>query len=281
MILLDNNQIVLASIFVGLKNDPNVSEDLIRHQVLNSYRMIRRLFSEEYGELVICQDSSNSWRKKFFSNYKANRSKSHAESDYNWDEIYRILNIVRDEVRDNFPYKNMRVENCEADDIIAILVKNYTHSEKIVIVSNDKDFQQLQIYPGVKQYSTMRKEFLECNYPRSFLAEHIMRGDSGDGIPNILSDDDVFINDEKRQNRLTSKRMEDMIRVAPKFTEDKLLRNWERNSTLIDFVNIPAEIETRILDEYAKPTVVSDRSKVLPYMINNKLKNLISVIEEF
>lgn len=281
MILLDNNQIVLASIFVGLKNDPNVSEDLIRHQVLNSYRMIRRLFNEEYGELVICQDSSNSWRKKFFSNYKANRSKSHAESDYNWDEIYRILNIVRDEVRDNFPYKNMRVENCEADDIIAILVKNYTHSEKIVIVSNDKDFQQLQIYPGVKQYSTMRKEFLECNYPRSFLAEHIMRGDSGDGIPNILSDDDVFINDEKRQNRLTSKKMEDMIRVAPNFTEDKLLRNWERNSTLIDFVNIPAEIETRILDEYAKPTVVSDRSKVLPYMINNKLKNLISIIEEF
>lgn len=281
MILLDNNQIVLASIFVGLKNDPNVSEDLIRHQVLNSYRMIRRLFNEEYGELVICQDSSNSWRKKFFSNYKANRSKSHAESEYNWDEIYRILNIVRDEVRDNFPYKNMRVENCEADDIIAILVKNYTHSEKIVIVSNDKDFQQLQIYPGVKQYSTMRKEFLECNYPRSFLAEHIMRGDSGDGIPNILSDDDVFINDEKRQNRLTSKKMEDMIRVAPNFTEDKLLRNWERNSTLIDFVNIPAEIETRILDEYAKPTVVSDRSKVLPYMINNKLKNLISVIEEF
>lgn len=281
MILLDNNQIVLASIFVGLKNNPNVSEDLIRHQVLNSYRMIRRLFKEEYGELVICQDSSNFWRKKFFSNYKANRSKSHAKSDYNWDEIYRILNIVRDEVRNNFPYKNMLVENCEADDIIAILVKNYTHSEKIVIVSNDKDFQQLQIYPGVKQYSTMRKEFLECYYPRSFLAEHIMRGDSGDGIPNILSDDDVFINDEKRQNRLTSKKMEDMIQVAPNFTEDKLLRNWERNSTLIDFINIPTEIETRILDEYAKPTVVSDRSKVLPYMINNKLKNLISVIEEF
>lgn len=281
MILLDNNQIVLASIFVGLKNNPNVSEDLIRHQVLNSYRMIRRLFNEEYGELVICQDSSNSWRKQFFSQYKANRSKSHAESEYNWDEIYRILNIVRDEVRDNFPYKNMRVENCEADDIIAVLVKSYANQEKIVIVSNDKDFQQLQIYPGVKQYSTMRKEFLECKYPRMFLAEHIMRGDSGDGVPNILSDDDVFINDEKRQNRLTSKKMDEMLRVVPNFTDDKLLRNWERNSTLIDFVNIPAEIETRILDEYAKPTVVSDRSKVLPYMINNKLKNLISVIEEF
>lgn len=281
MILLDNNQIVLASIFVGLKNDPNVSEDLIRHQVLNSYRMIRRLFNEEYGELVICQDSSNSWRKKFFAEYKANRSKSHAESEYNWDEIYRILNIVRDEVRDNFPYKNMRVENCEADDIIAILVKSYANQEKIVIVSNDKDFQQLQIYPGVKQYSTMRKEFLDCKYPRMFLAEHIMRGDSGDGVPNILSDDDVFINDEKRQNRLTAKKMDEMMKTCPNFTDDKLRRNWDRNSTLIDFMNIPAEIETRILDEYAKPTVVSDRSKVLPYMINNKLKNLISVIEEF
>jgi 5'-3' exonuclease len=281
MILLDNNQIILASIFVGLKNDPNVTEDLIRHQVLNSYRMIRRLFNEEYGELVICQDSSNSWRKQYFPQYKANRSKSHSESEYDWDEIYRILNIVRDEVRDNFPYKNMRVENCEADDIIAVLVKNNSHREKIVIVSNDKDFQQLQVYPNVKQYSTMKKEFLECRNPKFFLLEHILRGDSSDGIPNILSDDDVFVEDQKRQNRLTAKRIEQMMNTAPRFEDHAISRNWDRNSTLIDFTCIPQHIENRIMEEYEKPTVVSDRSKVLPYMINNKLKNLISVIEEF
>jgi hypothetical protein len=175
----------------------------------------------------------------------------------------------------------MRVENCEADDIIAVLVKNNSHREKIVIVSNDKDFQQLQVYPNVKQYSTMKKEFLECRNPKFFLLEHILRGDSSDGIPNILSDDDVFVEDQKRQNRLTTKRMEQMMNTAPRFEDHVISRNWDRNSTLIDFTCIPQNIENRIMEEYEKPTVVSDRSKVLPYMINNKLKNLISVIEEF
>jgi 5'-3' exonuclease len=281
MILLDNNQIILANLFQSIKTEPNISEDLLRHLVLNSYRMIRKTFMNEYGELVICHDSSNSWRKKFFPLYKANRAKAHDQSEHDWDKIYSILNIVRDEISETFPYKNVKANNAEADDIIAILAKNYHLTEKILIVSNDKDFQQLQRYSNVKQYSTFKKEYLDCSNPENFLQEHIIRGDSSDGIPNILSDDDSFMNENKRQNRLTKKAYDDVCNSISNIENTKYFRNWERNQTLIDFNKIPDNIETQILTEFNKPLLVTDRSKILPYMITHKLKNLISSIEEF
>jgi len=281
MILLDNNQIILANLFQSIKTDPDINEDLLRHLILNSYRLLRKSFKNEYGELIICHDSSNSWRKKFFPLYKANRAKSHEESQYDWDKIYSILTIVRDEIRDTFPYKNMKVNCAEADDIIAILAKHYHTKEKILIVSNDKDFQQLQRYPNIKQYSTIKKQYIDCSDPQQFLFEHIIRGDSGDGIPNILSDDDSFMNDEKRQNRLTKKAYSDVFDSISNIESTKYYRNWERNQTLIDFNKIPNNIEEDIISEYNKPLLVTDRSKILSYMITHKLKNLISSIEEF
>ena len=281
MILVDNNQIILANMFQSLKTDPDVNEDLLRHLVLNSYRLIRKNFLQEYGEIVICHDSSNSWRKKFFSPYKANRSKMKEKSEYDWDKIYSILNIIRDEIEDVFPYKNIKVPHAEADDIIATLTINYSSGEKILIVSNDKDFQQLQRYPNVNQYSTIKKQMLVCEDPQNFLIEHILRGDSSDGIPNILSDDDCFIDDDKRQNRLTKKAIDDINAQLSSIMNSKYARNWERNQKLIDFKEIPDNIQSEIINEWNKPMLVTNRSKILPYMITNRLKNLMENIEEF
>lgn len=281
MILLDNNQIILANMFQSLKTEPNISEDLLRHLVLNSYRLIRKNFIAEYGEMIICHDSSNSWRKQYFPEYKANRAKTKEESEYDWDKIYSILNIIRDEINEIFPYKNMKVAHCEADDIIATLAMKFHTQEKILIVSNDKDFQQLQRYPNVYQYSTFKRELLTCSNPQEFLIEHILRGDSGDGIPNILSDDDCFINEEKRQNRLTQKVIKDINAEMTNIMSSKYARNWQRNQTLIDFTKIPSDIENEILNQWNEPMSVTDRSKILPYMITKRLKNLMDNIEEF
>lgn len=280
MILLDNNQIILANLFHTVKNNTDIQEDLLRHMVLNSYRLLRKHFRSEYGELVICHDSSNSWRKQYYAQYKANRAKAHDKSEFDWDMIYQILTKIRDEIRDTFPYKNMKVENTEADDIIAVLSQTYHTTEKILIISNDKDFQQLQRYPNISQYSTFKKKMLVCENPEFFLFEHVVRGDSGDGVPNILSDDDCFVNPDKRQNRLTQKTI-DEIKSLTDISSSKFSRNWDRNRTLIDFEMIPDNIRSRILEEYQKPSLVSDRSKVLSYMITNRLKNLIENIEEF
>ena len=282
MILLDNNQILIANIFQTIKQFDSIDENMLRHMVLNTYRMYRSMFKDEYGELVICHDSSNCWRKDIFEYYKQNRKAKQDASDVNWDEVYDALHKIRTEILENFPYKNIRVERAEADDIISVLCHKYSSQEKILILSNDKDFKQLQTLPNVSQYSCIRKEFLVCDDPQGFLVDHIIRGDSSDGIPNVLSDPDTFMTYGKRQKRLTKNVISDIIETyrmtgePPEYCRD----GWERNKALIDLSFIPDTIQQEIINQF-EISPQGDRSKILNYMINNRLKNLIENIGEF
>lgn len=282
MILLDNNQILIASIFQSLKSPEVEEKNFLRHLVLNTYRMYRSSFKSEYGDLVICHDSSNCWRKDIFPEYKATRKEKQKTDAVNWHDIYNKLHEIRQEISKNFPYKNIRVERTEADDIISVLSTKYSKTEKVLIISNDKDFRQLLDIPNVRQYSPMSKSFVECDNPKKFLLEHIMSGDASDGIPNILSDDDTFVVKEKRQKRLTRK-MIDMIKeemgdgdTPPEFCKD----GWERNQKLIDLTKIPDNIQEQIVAAYENAEC-GDRSSMLNYMIDHRLKNLIESLEDF
>ena len=279
MILIDNSQIILANIFQSLKENPVINDDFIRHMVLNSYRMIRRKFHKEYGELVICNDSSKCWRKSHFPLYKQNRKDKQKSSDIDWDQIYSSMATIRNEIINVFPYKNIKLDGAEADDIIAILARVFYNQEKILIISNDKDFQQLQIFPNVKQYSTFKKEYLVCENPKMFLYEHIIKGDSSDGIPNIVSDDSSIVDKDKRQNKVTKKVMEDVLSCINNIETSKYAQNWNRNRTLIDFSSIPQDIEDQILELYNAH--IPSRGTILDYMIKHKLVNLLDSLQEF
>ena len=282
MILLDNNQILIASIFQSLKNPELEEKNFLRHLVLNTYRMYRSSFKKEYGDLVICHDSSNCWRKDIFPEYKANRKERQKTDSVDWNDIYNKLHEIREEISKNFPYKNIRVERTEADDIISVLATKYSKTEKVLIVSNDKDFKQLLHLPNVKQYAPMGNSFVECENPHDFLLQHIMMGDSSDGIPNVLSDNDTFVVKEKRQKRLTKKMVSLILEeyesnnIPPSFCSD----GWERNQKLIDLSKIPDNIQHSILEAYENAEC-GDRSSMLNYMIENRLKNLINSLEDF
>ena len=277
MILLDNTQIILASIFIHYKTPQEVNSDIIRHTTLNTYRMYRKMFGSEYGELVICQDAGNSWRKDIFPQYKINRKKNRSK-DYDWEKIFEIMTEIRNEVAEIFPYKSIRVERCEADDVIATLAKHYHSIEPVMIVSSDKDFVQLYRYPNVKVYSPSQKSIIVCKDPETTLFEHIVRGDSTDGIPNILSDDDTFAVDGKRQKPLSAKKL-DAWSTAKQFPVE-YNSNWERNQKLVDLSYIPEEYERNILSEYIIPPN-GDRSKIFDYFVKNKLKGLMDNIQDF
>ena len=280
MILLDNNQIIIASMFQSFKQNQEIDEDLIRHMVLNTYRMYRTKFSKTYGELVICNDSPHCWRKDFFPPYKQNRKKNQKESAYNWKEIHETMDIIREEVKNTFPYKNIKVDKTEADDIIAVICKNYHTTDNILIISNDKDFQQLQMLHNVKQYSPLKRTFLECENPKNFLLEHVLRGDASDGVPNILSDDDTFINDDKRQKRITKKVIEGLNEELKSGIIHERA-NWERNKTLIDLSYIPTEYEDEILSQFNTEVTSGGRENLLNYFIEKKLRNLMEHIGDF
>tara|TARA_R100001015_G_C4629976_1_gene191248 strand:- start:1386 stop:2234 length:849 start_codon:yes stop_codon:yes gene_type:complete len=282
MILVDNNQIIISNIFqMNKQNIEGDKESILRHLVLNTYRMYRKKFSSQFGELVICHDSSNCWRKDIFPEYKANRKKVQKNSELDWDEVHHLMDVVRKDIEENLPYKNIKVERAEADDIIFSLCRRYHQEEEILIISNDKDFQQLQAYPSVKQFSPTKKKYLVCDKPKLFLLDHILRGDSSDGIPNILSDDDSFVNDDKRQKRLTSKRIETIYDLYENNKHlEEYSRNWNRNEILIDLSKVPDNIQEESVSLFETCTP-PDRSNLLNYFIERKLKNLMGSIEDF
>jgi 5'-3' exonuclease len=239
--------------------------------------MYKSKYGEEYGELVICQDAGDYWRKDIFTHYKSNRKKQQDKNREDWDKIFEILTKIRSEVQEVFPYRNMKVARCEADDIIATLTKHFHDKEKILIVSSDKDFQQLHRYENVRQFSPIHKGMIKCEEPQKYLFEHILRGDTGDGVPNILSDDDTFAEDGKRQKPLSAKKINDWSSYG---IPEELKRNWERNQSLVDLTYIPEKYEQNILSEFAKPYSGS-KSKVFDYLVKNKMKLLLEVVDEF
>ena len=281
MILLDYSQIALSNIIVQKLND----ENMIRHMILNSIRMYNKKYRDEYGQMVICADGMNTWRKDYFPLYKAHRKKNRTESDQDWTEIFRILNLVRDEIKENLPYKVLHLEGLEADDIIGSLVLNtqeFGQSEPVMIISSDKDFIQLQKYNNVKQFSPIQKKMVSDPNPRSYMFEHIMRGDKGDGIPNVLSPDNAIM-DDIRQSPMTKKKIEYWAENADNLRDvmtSEEYRNYQRNKTLIDLAEIPSELQNNVINTYEnqKPAM---QMRVLNYLIKKRCNHLIEVVEEF
>lgn len=209
MILVDMNQISLASVMMHLNMNKKIEPeiDMVRHMILNSVRMYRTMFREEYGELVLCYDSKHYWRRDYFPNYKRNRKKTRDDSNLNWDAIFECLNTIKAELKEFFPYKFLEVYGAEADDIIATLCKHYSVKEPILVLSGDKDFIQLHKYDGVKQYSPVQKKFVKDIDPHTYIKEHVLKGDRSDGVPNFLSPDNTFVED-MRQKPLQKKKLE-------------------------------------------------------------------------
>ena len=276
IILIDNNQIILSSIFTAAKTAQTEDDyGFIRHLVLNTYRKYLSKFRRDYGELIICNDSKNVWRKDFFPQYKKNRSERQKKSKFDWGKIFNELHTIREEMKDVFPYRFVQVERAEADDIIAVIAKNFHHKERIMIVSSDKDFQQLQRYPNVEQYSPSKKGILRCDDPYDFLLDHVVRGDSSDGVPNAISDDAVFV-EGRRQTRLTNKKIQELKEVG--FQQENNF--MERNQKLIDLTMVPDYIEEETMRQM-ETEVSGDRSKILEYMMKYRLRSLIDNLEDF
>ena len=279
MIIIDMNQITLASLMMHLNmtKSKEPDENMVRHMILNSVRMYRSQFTEEYGEVVLAYDSKHYWRRDFFPNYKASRRKGREKSDLDWDAIFEILNKIKAEFKDNLPYKYLEVYGAEADDIIATLVKN--KKEPIMIVSGDKDFIQLQKYSDVNQYSPILKKYVNGYNPDTYIKEHILKGDTSDGVPNVLSPDNTFV-DGLRQKPLTKKKIESWLNANIDDLPDEVKRNYQRNETLISLDKIPSELETEI-NEVFDNAPCGNRSKLLNYFIQSRLKNLTATIGEF
>ena len=281
MILVDLNQVLISNLMAQTRgkaeNLPN--KEMVRHMVINSLRGFNLKFKSEYGNnIVLCADAGDPWRRDIYPNYKHARRKGRVDSATDWDNIFNMITEIKNEIAENFPYVMMYVEKAEADDIIATLVKH--NNEPIMIISGDKDFVQLQTNTKVKQYSPIQKKFVgEGVDPKIFLHEQIIKGDRSDGIPNILSPDDIFLTKEK-QRPINKKRLEEWSTADRIPLGSETSKYYERNKRLIDLSCIPEELERTIINTY-RDYKTPNRSKLLPYFMKHKLKSLMENIGDF
>ena len=273
------NQIALASLMMNRKmnNNKTIDETMVRHMILNSIRMYRKQYHSEYGEVILTWDSKHSWRRDYYPEYKAGRRKGRESDKDFWNNVFSILNTIRSEIKENFPYKYLEVFGAEADDIIGFLCEE-NRDEKIMIISGDKDFIQLQKYSNVTQWSPITKKQVNGFDPTIYLKEHILKGDTSDGVPNVLSPDNTF-SDGLRQRPLSRKKIQSWLNSVED-CNDEVKRNYQRNLTLIDLSKTPEELKNQIRLEYNNAPH-GDRSKLLNYFMIYKLKELTENIGEF
>ncbi len=282
MILVDYNQVAISNLMEQIgSSKTSIDESLVRHMILNTIRTYVKKFKESHGpEVVIACDNKNYWRREIYPHYKSNRKKAREASGHDWNTIFECLNQIRDELRDHSPYKVISVDTCEADDVIATLVQKYSSTQKIMILSSDKDFAQLQRYTNVEQYSPILKKYIKEPLPLLQLKQLIIRGDKGDGIPNILSADDVFVSGGRQKPITETKIIGWMNQEAKDFCNEDMLRNFSRNEMLIDLMKIPERLANEILHTY-ESAIGHSKQDFLNYMIANRLKNLIEVLDDF
>jgi hypothetical protein len=296
MILVDYSQVALSAILTfqrELKGDEAEIKNLIRHVTLSSLKSFKKKYGKEYGELVVCCDGRKYWRREFFEYYKAGRKKAREKSDLNWTLIFDTLSEMRDDIREHFPYRVIHIDRAEADDVIAVMAKwtqenNLVQQglmeepQKVLILSSDGDFIQLQKYDNVTQWSPMQKKFVKANKKELHekIITHIVKA-SDDGIPNILSKDDVFVVGE-RQKPVSAKRLEEFLELGfSACKNDEERRNWHRNQTLVDFEFIPEDVSKAIVDEYLNNKPKGDRMAIMNYLMKHRCRLLLDEIEEF
>jgi hypothetical protein len=297
MILVDYSQVALATILTfqrELRGNEDEVKNLIRHVVLSTIKSYKKKYGKEYGQIVIAADGRKYWRKEIFAHYKASRKKARDASDLDWKLIFDTLSEMREDLVKYFPYKVVHVERAEADDIIAVMTKYVQTNEliqeglmeepqKVLILSSDKDFKQLQAEWNVKQWSPMQKKYVTASKSeiRDWMIEHIVKGDSGDGVPNIFSKDDVFVIGE-RQKVVSAKRLAEFIEKGKDACRnDEELRNWDRNEKLVNFAHIPADVENEIVQCYLNSKPNKDKMAIMNYLIEKRCRLLLDELEDF
>jgi len=296
MILVDYSQVSLAAILTfqrELKGNEAEVINLIRHVTLSTIKSFKKKYGKEYGEVVICCDGRKYWRRDFFEYYKAGRKKARENSDLDWTLIFDTLSDMRDDLIEHFPYRVIHVDRAEADDIIAVMAKwTQTNAlvqqglmedpQKVLILSSDGDFFQLQKFDNVSQWSPMQKKYIKVTKKELHekIITHIVKA-SDDGIPNILSKDDVFVKGE-RQKSVSQKRLDEFLEIGfAACKNDEERRNWHRNQTLVDFEFIPEDLSKEIINAYLNNKPKGDRMSVMNYLINKKCRLLLNDIEDF
>lgn len=291
MILIDYNAVAIATITTEMKMQ-SLEPGFLKHLFFSKILHFKKKFPEYGNRIVLAMDDKNYWRKDVFPFYKGMRKKNREESSIDWTSIFKSMDDLTEDLKSLNIYTIVKVDRCEADDIMAVICKySQDHNlvqtglieepEPILIMSADTDLVQLQKYSNVKQYSPVQKKWVETSDLRYFMMEHILRGDRGDGIPNVLSPENSLV-DGIRQTSLKETFIQEVLAMDdPSKLLPEVLKNYQRNEKLVNLDFIPEEYVGKIIETYTASSPKMDRMKLMTYFTKNKMKILLESLQDF
>lgn len=282
MIIVDASNLVFSQVLdFHAKTKEQVDMHVVRNLCIERLKAHKNKLKEFGPEIVIAFDSRHYWRKDIFPYYKGKRASARAASTFDWNAFFPMFDQFKQELREFFPVKCIEVHGAEADDIMAVLSSRYGPHMPVCIVTSDNDMIQIQqqVCPTVKQWSPWHKKFLTPKNAEYDLFEHICTGDAGDGVPNILSDDDTFMADpKKRQKPIRKDKLESWKQYgmnSPEYfcPDAASLDRFTRNRNLIDLRCIPEDLAAKIVESYdaAEPA----QGKMFTYLTANRLTKIL------
>lgn len=309
MILFDFSQIIHNNLYSF--KEQMIAEGLettfgfLKHRTISMILSISNKYRDE-REIVLCADDRNTWRKDVHPYYKGRRKLRRKTDSFPWDEFYEHLNKFEEELKENFPFNFIKINKAEGDDVIGSLVYyiNKTKpSEKIIIVSNDKDFKQLHFSSMIKQYDPKEKVEINTLNPKNELMWLILNGDSNDDVLNVKTTDaDTLVNPDKRQITMWKEEkvwqhicnntvmdellvdVKDSKTKKIKVSREQLLENFKRNQKLVDLSKVPVDIQKEIIYKYEENKErIPEMSKMnlMQFFIKNRMVVLSDKINDF
>lgn len=293
-VLLDFSGPMYSSFYsiVGKETDNDIIFNermpLWKHLILNQIVYYARRFKVDVKNIILCFDSPKIWRREYWKNYKMNRKTARNKSSIDWKQFFEHVNTFKKELSEYFPNMSVEVDGAEGDDVVYVLSKKLSSKYNIIVVSSDKDLTQVLTFDNVKFFNIKRSGGKWINTSKKSIEEnkirHILKGDSSDGIPNVLSDDDTFIVDGKRQKACGDKKINKILDngLDTFLMDTEIKKNYDRNVLMIDLDMIPENIEKEINRVFIKEFKKEQSwTKAIAWLKQNKFKNILNDLDKF
>lgn len=292
LILVDMSQVSISTIMATFKpkelTDFDESIPLIRHLMFSVLlEKIDKFRKDKVNhKVVLCYDNSGPkgyWRRDVYPAYKANRSKSRQDSDYNFEIIYKAMDTVKAELVQYFPFISLNVPRMEADDLIAVLTKRFAPlGSEVYILSSDGDFTQLHDLGNVKQWSAVQKKWVQPKNGTAYrdLLHKCIKGDKKDNVAPMKCLPDHYTNDESGKAPMVRAAELEGWLSDPSTIPEEYLDRFNQNMSVLDLKNIPSEHE-QLINSTFDSTIPSDGKKLYSFMVKNRLSKLIEKIQRF
>ena len=263
------------------------------HVTLNS---VSKAFRDQKATHVIFCLEGRSWRKDFYTPYKANRAVARAaltESEAEEDRLFwETFDTLKEFLSTKTNCTVLQHPDLEADDLIAGWIQAHPHDHH-TIVSSDTDFYQL-LSENVNQYNGIADELHTIQGifdkkgapvkdkktkepkvipdPKWILFEKCMRGDPTDnvfsaypgvrkvGSKNKVGLTEAFADKDAKGfawNNIMLQRWTDHNDV-----EHRVLDDYQRNVTLVDLTAQPEEVKEKIVGTIQGNSVALNRPMV-------------------